>query len=101
MKARMRNSQELRLQSLVAKNQKVEVDRTRSHVYLAFTPQRVFDSQQTGEHLVRRGKRGAADLGHHVQKSRLIFVTNRFSFVNTRESNNIQSGLDHAPHGKQ
>ena len=36
-----------------------------------------------------------------LRNGRLVFVFDRLGFVNARESNNVQTGVEHAAHGEQ
>lgn len=99
--SRMRQGQKLARGELVFVDQQVEVNRTWSKRHVALATERIFDPQQTRHHLFGRGKRRTAQLRHHVEKSRLMLVFDRFGFINSRDSNNIQTGVEHATNGKQ
>src|SRR5262245_36928628 len=89
---------ELRVRLFILEDQQIEIDRTWSHRHIACATQRILNSQQSRQRLLGRGKCRAAQLRHHVQKRRLIFILDRLGFKNARESNNIQSGVEHSTH---
>ena len=99
--ARVRQREKFSVRAMVFKDEEVEIDRPRTHVYVARASEGVFDAQETRHHLIGREKRRAAQFRNHVEKRRLVLIFDRLRFVNTRESNNIQASVEHAANGEQ
>src|SRR6188474_1068962 len=99
--ARVWKLQKLGIRSLLFKYQQIEVDRARTERHVSCSSQRIFNAQQPRERLFRRRQGRAAQLRHEVQKRRLLFILDGLGFVNARESNNIQTSVEHSAHSEQ